>query len=154
MEGKGRRRLRKFYAGVGYGFAGRRAASRAGARAAICWAGLVLFWRRGKVLSQRHFRLCCGNRGKQQSVPPRYPRKRTTPHCLAGPHASATAGRTLLSPYHIRPPSMDSESEHEHRDVNDVESESENEELEETKPKSALKKPREAPVHVERPELP
>lgn len=48
---------------------------------------------------------------------------------------------------------MDSESEHEHRDVNDVESESE-EEIEETKPKSALKKPREAPVHVERPELP
>ena len=47
------------------------------------WAGGV--WRRGKVLSQRHFRLCCGNRGKQ--LPPRYPRKRTTPHCLAGPHA-------------------------------------------------------------------
>ena len=51
MEGKGRRRLRKFYAGVGHGFAGRRAASRAGA--AICWAGLVLFWRRGKVLTRR-----------------------------------------------------------------------------------------------------
>lgn len=54
---------------------------------------------------------------------------------------------------HTSPPSMDSESEHEHRDVNDVESESE-EEVEETKPKSALKKPREAPVQVERPELP
>ena len=49
---------------------------------------------------------------------------------------------------------MDSESEHEHRDVNDVESESEQEDVEEAKPKSALKKPREAPVHVERPELP
>lgn len=47
---------------------------------------------------------------------------------------------------------MDSKSEHEHRDVHDVDSESEDE-VEETKPKSALKK-REAAAPVERPELP
>ncbi|KAF2013661.1 eukaryotic translation initiation factor-like protein 2 subunit gamma [Aaosphaeria arxii CBS 175.79] len=46
---------------------------------------------------------------------------------------------------------MDSESEHDHRDE---ESLSENEEVEEQKPKSALKKTRDAPPPVERPELP
>lgn len=57
-------------------------------------------WRRGKVLSQRHFRLCCGNRGKQ--LPPQYPRSRTTPHCLAGPHASARRSHTPShTPTHI-----------------------------------------------------
>ena len=46
---------------------------------------------------------------------------------------------------------MDSESEHEHRDDESV---SEQEEVEETKPKSALKKAREVLPPVERPELP
>jgi translation initiation factor 2 subunit 3 len=46
---------------------------------------------------------------------------------------------------------MDSESEHEHRDE---ESASEVEEIEETKPKPALKKAREVAPPVERPELP
>lgn len=46
---------------------------------------------------------------------------------------------------------MDSESEHDHRDE---ESASEVEEVEETKPKSALKKGREVLPPVERPELP
>jgi translation initiation factor 2 subunit 3 len=46
---------------------------------------------------------------------------------------------------------MDSESEHEFRD-DDVASEPE--EVEEVKPKSAIKKTREAPPPVERPELP
>jgi translation initiation factor 2 subunit 3 len=47
---------------------------------------------------------------------------------------------------------MDSESEHDHRDEESVASEAE--EVEEVKPKSALKKTREAPPPVERPELP
>jgi translation initiation factor 2 subunit 3 len=46
---------------------------------------------------------------------------------------------------------MDSESEHDHRDE---ESASEVEEIEEAKPKSALKKGREILPPVERPELP
>jgi translation initiation factor 2 subunit 3 len=46
---------------------------------------------------------------------------------------------------------MDSESEHEHRDDESV---SEPEEVEEAKPKSVMKKAREAPPPVERPELP
>jgi translation initiation factor 2 subunit 3 len=46
---------------------------------------------------------------------------------------------------------MDSESEHELRDDENV---SEPEEIEEPKPKSALKKPREAAPPVERPQLP
>jgi|TARA_R110002003_G_scaffold13_25_gene1031 translation initiation factor 2 subunit 3 len=46
---------------------------------------------------------------------------------------------------------MDSESDHDHRDD---ESASEQEEIEETKPKSALKKTREVLPPVERPELP
>lgn len=46
---------------------------------------------------------------------------------------------------------MDSESEHDHRDDESV---SEQEEIEETKPKSALKKPRDVLPPVERPELP
>ncbi|KAL5382605.1 eukaryotic translation initiation factor 2 subunit gamma [Paraphaeosphaeria sporulosa] len=50
-----------------------------------------------------------------------------------------------------RPPSMDSESEHDHRDD---ESLSEPEEVEETKPRPALKKPRDVLPPVERPELP
>lgn len=48
-------------------------------------------------------------------------------------------------------PSMDSESEKDHRDD---ESLSEQEEIEEPKPKSALKKARDVPAPVERPELP
>jgi hypothetical protein len=52
---------------------------------------------------------------------------------------------------HTQPPSMDSESEHEHRDDESV---SEQEEIEEAKPKPALKKTREAAPPVERPELP
>lgn len=46
---------------------------------------------------------------------------------------------------------MDSESEHEHRDDESV---SEQEEIEETKPKSALKKAKEVVAPVERPHLP
>lgn len=46
---------------------------------------------------------------------------------------------------------MESESDHDHRDD---ESASEHEEIEETKPKSALKKGRDAPPPVERPHLP
>jgi translation initiation factor 2 subunit 3 len=46
---------------------------------------------------------------------------------------------------------MDSESEHEHRDDESI---SEQEEVEDTKPKSAMKKTKEAPLPVERPELP
>jgi translation initiation factor 2 subunit 3 len=46
---------------------------------------------------------------------------------------------------------MDSESEHEHRDD---ESLSEQEEVEEIKPKSALKKAKEVVAPVERPQLP
>lgn len=46
---------------------------------------------------------------------------------------------------------MDSESEHDHRDDESV---SEQEDLEETKPKSALKKTRDVLPPVERPELP
>lgn len=46
---------------------------------------------------------------------------------------------------------MESESEHDHRDDESV---SEQDEVEETKPKSALKKTREPIVPVERPELP
>jgi translation initiation factor 2 subunit 3 len=46
---------------------------------------------------------------------------------------------------------MESESDHDHRDEESV---SEQEEVEETKPKSALKKGREPLPHAERPELP
>ena len=46
---------------------------------------------------------------------------------------------------------MDSESDHEHRDDESV---SEPEEVEEVKPKSALKKTREVLPPVERPQLP
>jgi len=52
---------------------------------------------------------------------------------------------------HQQPPSMDSESEHEHRDDESV---SEHEEIEETKPKPALKKAKEVAAPVERPYLP
>jgi hypothetical protein len=55
------------------------------------------------------------------------------------------------TPASVQPPSMDSESEHEHRDDESV---SEQEEIEETKPKSALKKAKEVVAPVERPELP
>lgn len=56
---------------------------------------------------------------------------------------------TLFSTH--QPSTMESESDHDHRDDESV---SEQEEIEETKPKSALKKERlPAPV-VERPELP
>jgi hypothetical protein len=59
---------------------------------------------------------------------------------------------TPLSKLHItQPPSMDSESEHEHRDDESV---SDPEEMEETKPKSSLKKGREVLPPVARPELP
>ena len=53
--------------------------------------------------------------------------------------------------YLHRLPSMESESDHDHRDDESV---SEQEEIEETKPKSALKKGREPVAPVERPELP
>ena len=46
---------------------------------------------------------------------------------------------------------MESESDHDHRDDESV---SEHDEVEETKPKSALKKGREVLPPVERPELP
>ena len=46
---------------------------------------------------------------------------------------------------------MDSESDHDHRDDESV---SEQEDIEETKPKSALKKGRDVLPPVERPELP
>jgi translation initiation factor 2 subunit 3 len=48
---------------------------------------------------------------------------------------------------------MESESDHEHRDDESV-SEQEHEEVEETKPKSAMKKAREPVAPVVRPELP
>lgn len=52
---------------------------------------------------------------------------------------------------HQPPPSMESESDHDHRDDESI---SEQEEVEETKPKSALKKGRDVLPPVERPELP
>ena len=100
---------------------------------------------RGERLSQRHFRLCCGKTAA---------RRRIDTHTLGRLFAGPRHPIHQLTEHTKISPNMDSESEHEHRDVNDVESESEQEEVEETKPKSALKKPREAPVQVERPELP
>jgi hypothetical protein len=116
------------------------------------WAGAVLA--AGQVLSQRHLPfspVLWESRKTAAAAIPTHPDDaplpcRTPRFYNRRPHTHSTSS--------TRPPSMDSESEHEHRDVNDVESESENEELEETKPKSAMKKPREAPVHIERPELP
>jgi hypothetical protein len=102
---------------------------------------------RGADAESTHFRLSRFPVGKQLHAAASNSTHPDAP--FAGPR------RPFLHTFtaHTSPPSMDSESEHEHRDVNDVESESE-EEVEETKPKSALKKPREAPVQVERPELP
>jgi hypothetical protein len=62
---------------------------------------------------------------------------------------SPPTATTPIPPRHL--PSMDSESEHEHRDDESI---SEQEEVEDTKPKSAMKKTKEAPLPVERPELP
>jgi hypothetical protein len=73
------------------------------------------------------------------------------PRPLEQSSPKTSLNRPARAPASAQPPSMDSESEHEHRDD---ESLSEQEEVEEIKPKSALKKAKEVVAPVERPQLP
>lgn len=87
----------------------------------------------------------CGNRYRKLQT-----RLRNTPIRTTSSPAIFKPQKESAHPLE-QPPSMESESDHDHRDDESV---SEQEEIEDTKPKSALKKTRDVLPPVERPELP